>query len=156
MGHQNCTRYRTNGSRGLADEVEAGRRPCKSDTRPNATRHVDGLSWPAIRVDSSNSGMEPDALRPLQDWTCGQGGLPKTKASKDPVPLHSLLAEFMLCWRHKTRYSQPGDWVFASDRLKGKQPRVASMLVADYLRPAAAKAWNSFIASGRTRSPGGG
>jgi integrase len=33
-----------------------------------------------------------------------------------------------------------GDWVFASNRLKGKQPRVANMLVADYLRPAAAKA----------------
>jgi integrase len=67
-------------------------------------------------------------------------GLPKTKASKDPVPLHPLLAEFMLCWKQKTLYSQPGDWVFASFRLKGKQPRVANMLVEDYLRPAAAKA----------------
>jgi hypothetical protein len=27
MGHQNRTRYRTTGSRGLADNVEAGRRP---------------------------------------------------------------------------------------------------------------------------------
>jgi len=73
-------------------------------------------------------------------WTCGQTGLPKTKASKGPVPLHPLLAEFMLCWKQKTSYSQPCDWVFASDRLKGKQPRVANMLVEDYLRPAAAKA----------------
>jgi len=30
--------------------------------------------------------------------------------------------------------------VFASTRLKGKQPRVANMLVEDYLRPAAVKA----------------
>jgi integrase len=75
-----------------------------------------------------------------RNWTCGQMGLPKTKASKDPVPLHPLLAEFMLCWKQKTLYSQPGDWVFASFRLKGKQPRVANMLVEDYLRPAAAKA----------------
>jgi hypothetical protein len=51
-----------------------------------------------------------------------------------------LLAEFMLRWKEKTAYSEPGDWVFASFRLKGKQPRVANMLVEDYLRPAAAKA----------------
>jgi integrase len=31
----------------------------------------------------------------------------------------------------------PTDWVFASTRLKGKQPRVANILVEDYLRPAA-------------------
>ena len=40
----------------------------------------------------------------------------------------------------KPHNSQPGDWVFASFRLNGKQPRVANMLVEDYLRPAAAKA----------------
>ena len=73
-------------------------------------------------------------------WTCGQVGLPKTKASKGPVPLHPLLAEFLLSWKQKTPYSQPSDWVFASLRLNGKKPRVANMLVEDYLRPAAAKA----------------
>jgi integrase len=73
-------------------------------------------------------------------WTCGQVGLPKSKASKGPVPLHPLLAEFMLLWKQKTPYSQPGDWVFPSVRLKGKQPRVANMLVEDHLRPAAVKA----------------
>jgi len=45
-------------------------------------------------------------------WTCGQVGLPKSKASKAPVPLHPLLAEFILLWKQKTPYSQPGDWVF--------------------------------------------
>jgi integrase len=73
-------------------------------------------------------------------WTCGQVGLPKTRTSQGPVPLHPLLAEFMLCWKQKTLYSQPHDWLFASFRLKGEQPRVANMLVEDYLRPAAAKA----------------
>jgi integrase len=73
-------------------------------------------------------------------WTCGQVGLPNTKASKGPVPLHPLLAEFLLSWKQKTPYSQLSDWVFASFRLNGKQPRVANMLVEDYLRPAAAKA----------------
>jgi integrase len=72
-------------------------------------------------------------------WTCGQIGLPKTKASKGPVPLHPLLAEFMTRWKEKTAYPKSAHWVFPSLRLKGKQPRVANMLVEDYLRPAAAK-----------------
>ena len=73
-------------------------------------------------------------------WTCGRVGLPKSKASKGPVPLHPLLAEFMLAWKQKTTHSQAGDWVFPSTRLNGKQPRVANMLVEDHLRPAAVKA----------------
>ena len=73
-------------------------------------------------------------------WTCGRIGLPKSKASKGPVPLHPLLAEFMLLWKQKTPYSQSSDWVFPSSRLEGKQPRVANMLVEDHLRPAAVKA----------------
>ena len=73
-------------------------------------------------------------------WTCVQVGVPKSKASIGPVPLHPLLAEFMLLLKHKTPYSQPGDSVFPSFRLEGKQPRVANMLVEDHLRPAAVKA----------------
>jgi integrase len=56
-------------------------------------------------------------------WTCGQVGLPKSKASKGPVPLHPLLAEFVLLWKQKTTYSQIDDWVFPSTRLDGKQLR---------------------------------
>jgi hypothetical protein len=33
---------------------------------------------------------------------------------------------------------EPDDWLFPSVRRRGKQPRVANMLVEDYLRPAAA------------------
>ncbi len=59
-------------------------------------------------------------------WTCGQVGLPKSKASKAPVPLHPLLAEFILRWQRQTPYSQSSDWVFPSFKLKGRQPRVAN------------------------------
>ena len=45
-----------------------------------------------------------------------------------------------ILWKQKTPYSQPGDWVFPSFRLEGKQPRVANMLVEDHLRPATVKA----------------
>ena len=73
-------------------------------------------------------------------WTCGAVGLPKSKASKAPVPMHPLLAEFMIRWQRRTPYSQPSDWVFPSFKLKGRQPRVANMLVKTHLRQAAAKA----------------
>lgn len=92
-----------------------------------------GLQWQDVSfVDAM--------IHVRRTWTCGRIGFPKTKASKGPVPLHPLLAEFMIRWKKKTRYSKPTDWVFPSLRLKGTQPRVANMLVEDYLRPAAAKA----------------
>ena len=92
-----------------------------------------GLQWQDVSFADA-------MIHVRRTWTCGQVGLPKSKASKGPVPLHPLLAEFMLRWKQKTPYSRLADWVFPSDRLKGEQPRVANMLVEDYLRPAAVKA----------------
>jgi integrase len=74
-----------------------------------------------------------------RSWTGGKVGKPKSAASKAPVPLVPLLAGFIREWQQQTPYGQPTDWVFASLRLKGKHPRVANMLVEDYLRPAAVK-----------------
>jgi len=74
-----------------------------------------------------------------RSWTGGKVGKSKSAASKSPVPLVPLLAGFIRHWQEQTPYSQPTDWVFASTRLKGKQPRVANMLVEDHLRPAAVK-----------------
>jgi len=92
-----------------------------------------GLQWQDVSFADA-------MIHVRRTWTCGQVGLPKSKASKGPVPLHPLLADFMLLWKQKTPYSQLGDWVFPSFRLEGKQPRVANMLVEDHLRPAAVKA----------------
>src|SRR6516162_4886116 len=92
-----------------------------------------GLQWQDV-------GFAEAVIHVRRTWTCGKVGWPKSKASKGPVPLHPLLAEFMFRWKRKTPYSQPGDWVFPSFKLRGQQPRVANMLVEDYLRPAAVKA----------------
>ena len=91
-----------------------------------------GLQWQDVSFVES-------VIYVRRTWTCGKVGWPKSKTSKDPVPLHPLLAEFMFSWKQKTPYSQPIDWVFPSFRLKGRQPRIANMLVEDYLRPAAVK-----------------
>jgi integrase len=92
-----------------------------------------GLQWQD--VDFTNQ-----LIHVRRTWVHGHLGNPKTKASKAPVPLHSLLADSMKKWRAESPFSQPNNWVFPSFRLKGKKPRCANMLVEDYLRPAAVNA----------------
>jgi len=92
-----------------------------------------GLQWADVDYDRQQISIR-------RSWTGGKVGKPKSAASKAPVPLVPLLAGFIREWQQETPYSQPTDWMFASTRLKGKQPRVANMLVEDYLRPAAVKA----------------
>jgi integrase len=67
-------------------------------------------------------------------------GFAKDQSFKGSCAAPSIAGRIHASLERKTAYSEPGDWVFASFRLKGKQPRVGNMLVEDYLRPAAAKA----------------
>jgi integrase len=92
-----------------------------------------GLQWQDVC-------LEDGIIHVRRTWTCGRVRLPKSKASRPPVPMHPLLSEFMGRWKATTPYPRSSDWVFPSIRLKGKQPRVGNMLVEDYLRPAAMKA----------------
>jgi integrase len=70
----------------------------------------------------------------------GKIGDPKSRASKAPVPMCAVLAEFMTAWHRETPYAQPQDFVFFSEKLRGKKPRTGNMVSQDYLRPAALKA----------------
>src|SRR5947209_16755644 len=79
-----------------------------------------GLQWQDVSFAES-------LIYVRRTWTCGRVGVPKSKASHAPVPLHPLLAEFMQEWKSKTSYFQPENWVFASFKLKARQPRVANM-----------------------------
>jgi integrase len=71
----------------------------------------------------------------------------KTEQSEAPATMSPTLAEVLRCWHQQTAYARPGDWIFASSKLKGRQPRTASILAADHLRPAA-------IAAGVVLKPG--
>jgi integrase len=73
-------------------------------------------------------------------YVWAQFKVPKSKASKAPVPMHPVLAGFLMAWRERTPYAKDGDYVFPSFRLKGKKPLSASIMVQKYLRPAAIKA----------------
>jgi integrase len=92
-----------------------------------------GLQWADVDYDNQQVFVR-------RSWTGGKVGKSKSAGSKSPVPLVPLLAGFIPQWQEQTLYGRPTDWVFASTRLKGKQPRVANMLVEDHLRPAAVKA----------------
>jgi integrase len=78
------------------------------------------------------------------------GSSTKTQASKCTVPMHPALAEVLKAWQSETPYNKPNDFVFASFKLHGKKPRTGSMIVEDYIRPAAIKAGGITVQDGST------
>jgi integrase len=92
----------------------------------------------ALRWNDIDWAASKIAIR--RAWTQGQFGDPKTMASKAAVPMGPLLAAVLNAWRAQTAYSKTADFVFASERMKGKQPRTANVMTEDHLRPAAARA----------------
>ncbi len=92
-----------------------------------------GLMWMDLDFDEL-------VMHVRRAYVWGRFKEPKSKASKALVPMHPLLAGFLLAWREKTTYPTDGDFVFPSTRLAGSKPLSASILVQKYLRPAAVKA----------------
>lgn len=81
----------------------------------------------------------------------GVVGRCKNEISQKPVPLDPWVAEELLTWRRASPYNQSGDWLFASDRKKGKQPFSPDAILKHSIRPAAALAgitkhigWHTF------------
>jgi integrase len=72
-----------------------------------------------------------------RDWVDGELGRPKSRAPKAAVEMHETLAALLQGWRQETPYSKESDFLFPSFKLHGKQRRLGSMIVQDYLRPAA-------------------
>jgi integrase len=64
----------------------------------------------------------------------------KTEASRKGVPMLPELAQALLEWRHRTPYSQPEDWVFASPFRNGQSSYWAESALKEHVRPAAEKA----------------
>lgn len=61
----------------------------------------------------------------------------KTKLSRSRVEAPQLLLDALAAWKRATMYADDEDFVFPSEKLHGEQPRSASQLVEDYIRPAA-------------------
>lgn len=92
-----------------------------------------GLKW-------SDIDWKRNLIHIRRGWSKGKETAGKNKVSMTEVALHPALAEALQDWRRETRYHRESDWVFASDRAKGKKPRSAGVAGQDYLRPAAVKA----------------
>jgi integrase len=92
-----------------------------------------GLTW--MDLD-----FEDQVIEVKRAYVWNQFKAPKSKASKAPVPMHPVLAGFLMAWRERTPYAKDNDFVFPSFRLKGRKPLSASIMVQKYLRPAAIKA----------------
>lgn len=56
-------------------------------------------------------------------WKYGRLGEPKSKASKAPVQMHEVLAAILQAWRQETAYEKDEDFIFASAKAHGSQPR---------------------------------
>lgn len=92
-----------------------------------------GLKWEDL-------DWERNVIHLRRGWSKGKETAGKNEVSMTDVAMHPALAEALQAWRRETRYARNSDWVFASDRSKGKQPRDACSASKDYLRPAAVKA----------------
>lgn len=84
--------------------------------------------------------FEHGTIHVRRGFVDGQIGDPKSIASRGTVEMHKALGAVMQAWRKETIYAADTDFVFASERKSGKQPRLGSMLSVDYVRPAAIRA----------------
>lgn len=88
------------------------------------------LTWDAVDWTKGK-------IRIRRKWNGKGYGLPKSLMSRKPVEMTKGLATVLEVWRQETMFAKDGDLLFPSYRKKGKQPRFGSMIVEDYIRPAA-------------------
>src|SRR5260370_30998673 len=74
-----------------------------------------GLEWQDVDFDKLVIHVRRSVVMMVE-------GTPKTEASAKDVPLDSALAESLKRFRDTSAYKQPTNWVFASPRMKGKEP----------------------------------
>ncbi|HKU20172.1 MAG TPA: site-specific integrase, partial [Terriglobales bacterium] len=94
----------------------------------------------ALALRWSDIKWEEDRIKVKRGFVDGKIGCPKSLASRGTVEMHRTLAAVLLEWRKQTMFAADIDYIFASERKNGKQPRLGSMIVADYVRPAAIRA----------------
>jgi len=87
-----------------------------------------GLRWGDI--DFANKKITLN-----QTWVYDRIESGKTEESREPVVLGERTTEFLQEWHRQTPYAGKSDWVFASNKLRGKRPISGCQFVKDYIRP---------------------
>lgn len=87
----------------------------------------------------------------------------KTEASQKPVPMDGALATALRDWSATAPYRERGDWVFASPKMKGKQPYWPETPLKCFVQPTARRlgihkqiGWHSFRRTFATLLKGSG
>ena len=93
---------------------------------------LSGLKWQDI-------DFKEKVLTPMRSIVAQHVGSVKTEASMKQIPLDDDLVAELLAWRKETPYAADCDYVFASLKLKGKQPYWMSKLMQISIKPVAAQ-----------------
>jgi integrase len=93
---------------------------------------LSGVRWEDICFDDK-------VLIPKRSIVKQRIGKVKTEASKKSIPLDDVLIEELLAWRRETPYGQDSDYVFASTKMRGKQPYWMSRIMQHHIKPVAAR-----------------
>jgi hypothetical protein len=112
---------------GGPDDAEAGVRVSGAKAHAHPERRGHGAASVGVAgpdVDGLDFADLVMYVRRAYVWA--RFKVPKSKVSKAPVPMHPLLAGFLLAWRDKTPFGEDTDFVFPSVRLRGKRPLSAS------------------------------
>jgi integrase len=103
-----------------------------------------GLRWEDVDFESG-------VLHVRRGIVSAVVGEVKTDASRSQLPLAPFMLDALAAWRRETPYASPGDWIFASPRMRGKRPFRANSLLRRIVRTAVAKAgihgpigWHTF------------
>jgi len=92
-----------------------------------------GLKWEDVNFDTLVLHVRRSVVAMVE-------GAPKTEASRKEVPVDAQLAESLWTWKQKAAYPMPGDWVFASPHMKGRQPYWPTSQWRHFGRPALKRA----------------
>ena len=89
-----------------------------------------GLKWGDINFAE---GM----MNVTRSIVYGVVGPCKTESSQRPAPIHPLIVETLAKWRAERPYGKPDDWVFTSERRRGRKPYWGQAILRKYIRPLA-------------------
>lgn len=92
-----------------------------------------GLKW----MDIDWKTLQMEVIRSVVDGIVGRC---KTETSRRPVPIDQFTAGELLAWKKESCYTQPADWVFASEKVQGRMPPWTDTLLDRFLQPAAKRA----------------
>ncbi len=89
-----------------------------------------GLKWGDINFAQGTMSV-------TRSIVCGVVGPCKTESSQKPVPVHPTVLESLAKWKDASRYIGADDWIFASNRHRGRRPIWGQAILRKYIRPVA-------------------